>query len=149
MRSQSLETVLGAVVILVAALFLVQASRALEQAPNAGYEVHATFTKVGGLTMGADVRISGIKVGTVTDLTLDEETYLAKATLTLKQSLRVPSDSTVALSSAGLLGDLYVSLLPGSSGEALQPGERIRKTEDFQSLEDLVSEIIFLATNND
>lgn len=146
MRRNAVETVLGAVVLLVAGIFLFFAASTAEVRTNGGYQLTASFYKVGGLAAGSDVRINGIKVGSVKALSLDPKTYDAVATLSIDQSTKVPVDTVAAIGSAGVLGDKYVRLEPGNDKKMLQPGGKITKTREFRSLEDQVSDIIFLAT---
>ena len=149
MKRNPIETVLGAVVLMVAGMFLSLAYSTAKVATKDGYEVAATFLKLGGLEIGSDVRISGISVGTVTRQSLDLETYEAKVTLVIDPSVSIPEDTVAAIVGDGLLGGKYVDLRPGQSSQLLPDGGIIAKSQDFQSLEDLVGEIIFLATGGD
>lgn len=146
MRRNAVETVLGAVVLLVAGIFLFFAASTAEVRTTNGYRLEARFYKVGGLAAGSDVRINGIKVGTVTALSLDPETFDAVATLAIRPETKVPADTVAAIGSEGVIGSKYVRLDPGAAKEPLPPGSRITKTRDFRSLEDQVGDIIFLAT---
>ncbi|MCA0201269.1 MAG: outer membrane lipid asymmetry maintenance protein MlaD [Proteobacteria bacterium] len=147
-RRNPIETVLGAVVLVIAAMFLVFAYSASDLRAVTGYDVTATFLKVGGLERGSDVRISGINVGTVTDQRLDPQTFEAKVMMSISSDVKLPVDTTAAIVSDGLLGGKYINLVPGQAAEHIAAGGAIAKTRDFQSLEDLVGEIIFLATNS-
>jgi phospholipid/cholesterol/gamma-HCH transport system substrate-binding protein len=147
-RRNPIETVLGAVVLVIAAMFLVFAYSASDLRAVTGYDVTATFLKVGGLERGSDVRISGINVGTVTAQRLDPQTFEAKVTMSISSDVQLPADTTAAIVSDGLLGGKYINLVPGRAPERIAAGGAISRTRDFQSLEDLVGEIIFLATNS-
>lgn len=149
MTRNPVETVLGAVVLAVAGMFLVLAYSSARVATTQGYEVEATFLKVGGLQVGSDVRISGINVGTVAEQTLDQETFEARVTLMIDPEIELPEDTVAAIVGDGLLGGKYVDLQPGQAQEKIKDGGVITKSQDFRSLEDLVGEIIFLATNGD
>ena len=140
------ETVMGAVVLLVAGLFVYFAYSTAQVRAVKGYEVTARFYKVGGLRTGGDVRINGIKVGTVNALTLDGQTYDAVVQMSVDSSLRLPEDTVAAIGSQGILGGAYVRLEPGRAKAYIAAGGTIAKTKDFRSLEDQVGEIIFLAT---
>lgn len=147
-RRNPIETVLGAVVLVIAAMFLAFAYSASDLRAVSGYDVTATFLKVGGLERGSDVRISGINVGTVTYQRLDPKTFEAKVTMSISSDVTLPADTTAAIVSDGLLGGKYINLVPGQAPERIAAGGAISRTRDFQSLEDLVGEIIFLATNS-
>jgi phospholipid/cholesterol/gamma-HCH transport system substrate-binding protein len=148
MKRNPLETVLGAVVLVAAAMFLVFAYSVADLKAVTGYDVTATFQKVGGLERGSDVRISGIRVGTVSNQVLDRSTFQAKVTMSISPDIVLPKDTEAAIVSDGLLGGKYVNLSPGESKDKIAAGGVIARTKDFQSLEDLVGEIIFLATGS-
>jgi phospholipid/cholesterol/gamma-HCH transport system substrate-binding protein len=113
-----------------------------------GYEVAASFAKIGGLPTGADVRINGIKVGTVVGQKLDPATFNAVLTLSIAAEIKLPSDSQASIGSDGLLGDKYVKIEPGIEKTVLEAGSQLAKTKDQKALEELVGEIIFLATED-
>jgi phospholipid/cholesterol/gamma-HCH transport system substrate-binding protein len=148
MKRNPIETVLGAVVLAVAVMFLVFAYSIADLKAVTGYEVKATFLKVGGLERGSDVRISGIDVGTVTGQTLNPETFQAQVTMSIDPAVVLPADTEASIVSDGLLGGKYVNLTPGRAADRIAAGGVIAKTKDYQSLEDLVGQIIFLATNS-
>ena len=147
MKRNPIETVLGAVVLAVAVMFLAFAYSIADLKAVTGYEVKATFLKVGGLERGSDVRISGIDVGTVTSQTLNPETFQAQVIMSIDPSVVLPADTEASIVSDGLLGGKYVNLVPGRASERIAAGGVVSKTKDSQSLEDLVGQIIFLATN--
>lgn len=148
MGRNPIETILGAVVLIVAGLFLAFAYSMADIRPVEGYPLQAVFSKTGDLQVGSDVRVSGIKVGTVAEQRLDPQTYTAVVTMTIMPDVRLPQDTTATIVSDGLLGGKYVRLQPGGATEKLDSGGKIANTEDFQSMEDLVGEIIFLATQS-
>jgi phospholipid/cholesterol/gamma-HCH transport system substrate-binding protein len=144
-----LETVMGAVVLLVAAVFVFFAYNMAEVRAVRGYDVDANFYKIGGLKNGADVRVSGVKVGTVIGLNLDQKTYDARVEMSVRSEVKLPVDTVASIASEGMLGDKYVRLEPGREEKLIEPGGRITHTKDYRSLEDQVGEIIFLATGGD
>ncbi len=149
MKRNPIETVLGGVVLLIAAMFILFAYSTADLKVVSGYEVNADFLKVGGLVRGSDVRISGINVGTVTREALNPESFQARVTMSIGADITLPVDTEASIVGDGLLGSKYVNLVPGQSQEMLKTGDTLQKTRDYQSLEDLVGEIIFLATNSD
>lgn len=148
MKRNMIEAVLGAVVLAAAAIFLLFAAQVATVKSTSGYAVSATFTKVGGLERGSDVRISGISVGTVTNQELDPKTFQAKVTLSIDSNVALPADTEAAIVGDGLLGGKYVNLVPGQAAEKVKAGGVLARTRDYQSLEDLVGQIIFLATSS-
>jgi len=149
MKRNPLETLLGAVVLVVAAMFLVFAYSIADLRAVTGYDIKASFLKVGGLERGSDVRISGINVGTVISQTLNPETFQAQVNMSIDVGVTLPTDTEATIVSDGLLGGKYVNLVPGQNKDRIPAGGSIAKTRDYQSLEDLVGEIIFLATSGD
>ena len=148
MHKKPIETIMGLVVLLVALLFLIFAYRVSDLQVVRGYKLTADFMKVGGLTIGSDVRINGIKVGTVTAQSLNAEDYTVKVDFSISSDVKLPKDSIVAIVSDGLMGDKFVKITPGKSTEFLKEGDAFSKTKDFKTLEDMVGEIIFMVTDN-
>lgn len=146
MGRNPIETIMGALVLMVAAVFLAFAYTSADLRQVRGYSLKAEFLRAGGLDTGGDVRVAGIPVGTVIAQRLDPETFEAVVEMSILDSVRLPVDTRAAITSDGLLGGTYVKLVPGNASELLRPGDSIRYTNDYQSLEDLVGEIIFLAT---
>ena len=146
MRRNAVETVLGAVVLLVAGMFVYFAYNTAQVKTIDGYNIKASFFKIGGLTTGSDVRINGIKVGTVTNARLDPETFDAVIEMSIKPDIKLPTDTIAAIGSEGIVGGKYVRITPGSAKETISENGSISETKDFRSLEDQVGEIIFLAT---
>lgn len=146
MGRNAIETVLGAIVLVVAGMFVYFAYNTAQIKTITGYEISASFYKIGGLAVGSDVRINGIKVGTVTSRFLDMDTYDAIVTMSVSPDVKLPADTVAGIGSEGVLGDHYVRLQPGIESTFLAPGDAVAKTQDYRSLEDQVGEIIFLAT---
>jgi len=149
MRARNLaEMATGAVVLAIAALFLVYA--VLHSGRGAvtaeGMSLRASFDRIDGLANGADVRIAGVKVGTVTDSRIDPQTFAAQLTLRVDRSLKLPTDTSAEITSEGLLGGKYVSLVPGGSEKLLADGGKIQETQGSVSLESLLGRFIFSVT---
>ena len=146
MKKNAVETILGAVVLLVAGTFLSFAMNMVDVGEVDGYEVSAAFLKVGGLTDGSDVRLNGIKIGTVSDLSLDRDNFDAVVTMSIRSDVKLPVDSVASIGSSGIIGSKFVAIRPGGEKDIVAEGGKLTQTEDFKSLEDQVGEIIFLAT---
>lgn len=149
MQRSAIETVLGGVVLAVAGLFLAFAWSTAQINPMEGYRLEARFNAVDGLTTGSDVRIGGVKIGTVADQAIDPETYQAVVHLSVRRGVHLPEDSDAIIASAGLLGGRYIKIEPGRAKEMLNEGGRIQNTKDALSLEDLLGRVIFLVTDQD
>ena len=147
MKRGAVETLLGALVLIVATGFVLLGARAIDVQSDDGYELSARFLKVGGLERGSDVRISGVKVGTVIGRKLDVENFEAVVTFSMRSDVLLPADTEAGVTAEGLLGGKYLRLFPGQAKEKLSAGQEIFRTRDYKALEDTVSEIIFLATD--
>lgn len=129
------EVLTGAGVLAVAAGFLVYAGGGSGLVPSAGsYALNASFRSVEGITVGTDVRMSGVKVGTVTSLALNPQTFFADATVSVRDGIAVPDDSTIIIASEGLLGGAFVEIQPGGSLTNLEAGGEIEDTQGAVSV---------------
>ena len=137
------ETLIGAVVLVVAGGFLFFAYEVGGVKTVEGYPITARFDRVDGLTEGSDVRLSGIKVGTVTKEVLDPQTYLAVVTMNIKSDVKLPRDTSAQITSEGLLGNKYLSLTPGADEAMLKPDGEIQHTQGSIDLISLVGRFIF------
>ena len=145
MQRSMLETLMGAVVLLAALTFLSLAYEAADLRGSDGYEIEAEFGATGGLSVGDDVRISGIKVGQIVRQELDPATYVARIVIALEPQIQIPADSSARITAASLLGGNYLELMPGADLEMLQPGDVIYDTRDPVSLTDLLGKAVFTA----
>ncbi len=143
MSRNVVETVVGAVVLVVAAVFLFFAYTTTQVHAVGGYTLSAQFDKVDGLRDGGDVRISGIKVGTILSQTLDPKTFFANLTISMDPSIKLPVDSVATITSSGLLGDKFLSIEPGNEDQTIPPGGRITHTQSGMSLESLIGQMIY------
>ena len=146
MSRNIIETGMGAIVILIAVVFLVFSYGVSDLRPASGYDVVAKFNAVDGLLDGSDVRIAGVKVGTVVDERIDQTEYRAVVTMKIDHGIELAEDTVVRVSSAGILGGKYVKLEPGSSKKYVPAGGELKNTKDVISLEELLGKVIFLVT---
>ena len=149
MNKKPVETIMGIVVLVVAVLFLFFAYRVSDLQVVKGYELNAKFLKVGGISIGSDVRINGIKVGTVVGQKLNPDDYMVDLTLSIASNISLSKDSEVAIVGDGLMGNKFIKIEPGKEKTYLKNGDEFKNTKDFKSLEDMVGEIIFMVTDNE
>jgi phospholipid/cholesterol/gamma-HCH transport system substrate-binding protein len=141
------EIATGAVVLLVAAAFLIFAvSNSGRSAGGGSLSLSARFDRIDGLAPGADVRVAGVKVGSVTAQRIDPATFLAVLTMRLDSTLKLPDDSSAEITSESLLGGKYISIVPGGSERILASGGEIKITQSAVSLESLLGRFIFSVT---
>ncbi|KEO60446.1 outer membrane lipid asymmetry maintenance protein MlaD [Thioclava indica] len=139
MSENRTEIVTGAVVLVVALGFLVWAGRGIGLGPEGGsYPLHASFRSIGGVIAGTDVRLAGVKVGTVTDVALNPKTFFADTTITVKDSVKLPEDTVIAVTQDGLMGSNYIELIPGGAMDDLKPGDEILDTQSAVSVLNLM-----------
>lgn len=139
MASSAAETVIGAVVIAAAVGFVIYAGQAAGFRPREdAYELAASFRSADGISVGTEVRMAGIPIGTVTDLQLDPQTYQARARFTVREGLAIPDDSDVKIASESLLGGAYIELTPGASEYMLAEGDEILNTQGSVNLLNLL-----------
>ncbi len=143
MSRSLVETLLGAVVLAVAIGFVVFAYTRSSVATVSGYEITARFDRVDGLADGADVRIGGIKIGSVIEQRLDPASYRAVLRMSIEETVRLPADSTAAVASEGLLGGKFIDVQPGGDDVMLADGGRIEFTQSSLLLEELIGRFAF------
>lgn len=143
MKRSAIETVLGALVLLVALFFMVFSYQTANITPSQGYDIVADFSTIGGLKAGDAVQISGVKVGQVVKVSLNPETYLARVTMSIDPDIKLPEDTAALISSESLLGGRYLALEPGAAEDLLPPGGRVPYTQSPQNLEQLLGQFIF------
>lgn len=138
------EIAAGAAVLAVAAGFAFYAAKGagLTATTGATYPLTASFRAVDGIQAGSDVRLAGLKVGTITALTLNPETFFADAVIEVRQDVQLPTDSAILISSEGLLGGNFVEIVPGGALETLGPGDEIEDTQGSVSLVSLLMKFV-------
>lgn len=142
MANNAAETVIGAVVLVVAGAFFVYAAKTADVNTGGSYELVAKFRKADGLSVGGDVRVSGVKVGAVRDLGLEAKTYEARVVMALRNGVTIPDDSAATIQTDGLLGGAHIAIQPGGSDFMLEPGEEFQITQGSVNILDLVGKAI-------
>lgn len=148
MRANMIEAVMGAIVLIIASFFLVFAYTSSKGGVYSGYPLVAKFDRIDGLTVGNDVRISGVKVGSILSIDIDPKTYLAKVVLSVRNGLELPIDTAAEITSESLMGGKYVALVPGGDKKILAPGARITYTQSSVSFEALIGKYLFSGKND-
>jgi phospholipid/cholesterol/gamma-HCH transport system substrate-binding protein len=143
LREQWAETAMGVVVLALAAGFLTYSlSVGGVHMKNGAYEIRAKFGEAGSLAPGAAVSVAGVKVGTVSQVTLEPKTFLAVAKLSIDPTVKLPSDSTAKITSDGLLGGAHVAIAPGAAMDDLKPGGEIENTQGAVDIFGLIGSVI-------
>lgn len=142
------ETIVGALVMLVAAVFVFYAFEKSDRAGPNGYEVLARFDRIDGLKRGADVTVSGVKIGSVTGFDLDRKTYQAVVRMMVASSVELPLDTNAKIVSESLLGGMVVVLEPGGDRKMIAAGGEIDKTQGAVPLSELIAKFMFGGTGS-
>lgn len=136
------EVLAGLGVVLLAAGFLAYAGMGRGVGAGDSYPLMASFRSADGISVGSDVRLAGVKVGTITKMSLNPTTFFADLEISLDPSVQLPTDSAVVISSEGLLGGNFVELIPGGALETLAAGEQIEDTQGSVSLITLLMKFV-------
>ena len=148
MRSNTFETFVGAIVIILAVSFLFYSFSITDNNTEGTYKINATFNRIDGIQIGSDVRLSGIKVGSVVKSSLNQSTYEANLVLIIENSINIPDGSSAKITMDGLLGSNYISIEPGGSDIYLIENDYILYTQGSIDLIGLVGEALFSVEDN-
>ncbi len=147
MNSRAIEILVGLFMLLFLAAMLVLAmkvSNLNSLTSGKGYTLVAKFENIGGLKPRASVAASGVKVGQVSDISYDPETFEASVTLTIDAEFdSFPLDTTASIYTAGLLGEQYIGLDPGAEDDVLKDSDEITLTQSALVLERLIGQVLF------
>ncbi|QCE33534.1 outer membrane lipid asymmetry maintenance protein MlaD [Acetobacteraceae bacterium] len=143
------EIVTGFLLILIAGLIAFTAFSSFHHRSLRHYSLSAVFPRVDGLEIGSDIRLAGVKVGTVQKIFIDPKTWQAHADFSLQKEILLPIDSNAIITSDSLLGGKYIALTPGAETKILQPHQVISDTQGTVSLEELISKFVFSAGEKD
>ena len=143
MSHNTTEVLVGGAVLVAAVAFAVYAGQATGlSSGGSGYPLTASFRSLEGVTVGTDVRLAGVKIGTVTGVELNAETYRADTVFSVAEGVLIPDDSAVIVSSEGLLGGNFVEIMPGGSPFYFDPGAEIEDTQGAVSLISLLLKFV-------
>ncbi len=148
MNRNIVETIVGALVLLVAGIFVFYAFAKSDRSGPDGYEVVARFGRIDGLKRGADLTMSGVKVGTVTSIELDRKTFQAVVRMGVSSSVPIPEDTNAKIVAESLLGGMVVVLDPGGDKTMLKAGGEITQTQDAISFTELLAKFMFSGTGS-
>src|SRR5262249_45301596 len=140
-QNNTVETIIGAIVVAIAIAFIWFAYTSTSAGALGGYELTGDLARVDGLNVGTDVRLSGIKVGTVSDLTL-KPNYLVTVHMRIHNDVKIPTDSSLVVTSSGVLGSSYLSVSPGGDDAFMKPGDKFGHTQGSVDLMGLVGRFI-------
>ena len=144
MKNSSVETLIGAAVIAIAAAFFFFAYKTSgSSAGGAGYHLVAEFDNAEGINVGSDVRMAGVKIGTVVEQTLNPENYQAHIAMLIENKVQLTEDATAKVTAEGLLGSKFISLEQGGADAKLADGSMITYTQGAVDIWSLISQAMF------
>ena len=148
MKQGILETIVGFAVLITATIFFFYAYNISNSSkPKDGYRLIANFENIDGLSVGSDVKVSGIKIGYVENIELDGSTFFAKVLLRIDSNVQIPVDSRAIVSTTGLIGNKYIRVNPGASDENLKEDDKFRFTQSALNIEDLIAKLMYSVTS--
>ena len=143
MKKNIIETLVGFFVLIIAMIFFVIVYTKSSFSQNSsGYHLVTNFQSIDGIAQDADVKISGIQIGYVKKLVLEDDYYVT-VTLSINDGINIPKDSMAIVSSNGLLGSKYIRINPGGSDDMLDDGGKIKFTQSSLNIEDLISKLVY------
>ena len=146
---RSLAELLTGTVVLVALAGMLAAAVVGEgrKTDTVGYQLSADFSHVDGLSVGSDVRLAGVTIGTVQSESVNPQTFMAHVVFTVRPDIHLSADTAAIITSDSLLGGKYIALSPGGDDKTLSAGATISQTQGSISLEQLLSKFIFSVTD--
>lgn len=145
MQERYFESIIGAIVLVIASLAVLMSTQYMNGngRNKAAYYLQAEFGNIEGITVGSEIKVSGVTVGNVSNLKLDTNKYAAVLTLKITQpGLELPRDTSIRVSTSGLIGSKYLDLQPGSDEQLLKNQDHIRYTQSSMNIEDLVGKFV-------
>ncbi len=148
MKNSFVETVVGAVVVAIAAGFFMFMYNASSVGGASGIKIIAEFENIEGISIGSDIRMAGIKVGSVVEQKLDPKSFQAIVTMSVTNTLKLTDDTTAKITSEGLLGSKFIALEIGGSEEILKDGDSLTHTQSALDIWALINEFMFSDKKN-
>ncbi|MCP5369471.1 MAG: outer membrane lipid asymmetry maintenance protein MlaD [Rickettsiaceae bacterium] len=149
MKQGTFETILGILILLVATIFFFYAYKISGLSDtNSQYKVIATFDNIDGIMKGTDIKISGIKIGEVSQIELELDSYYATVILSLNKGVDLPIDSRAQIVTSGFIGNKYIDIKPGVDEKFLQDNDKLIYTKSAMNIENLINKLVYSFTNN-
>lgn len=148
MKQNIIEIIVGFIILIIAAMFLIYAYNRSGQDVDTGYTLEARFQNAEGIVTGSDIMLAGIKIGDVKNLTLDRENFYAVMQMSINKDIKLPKDSQAAIVSSGFLGGKFVAIIPGGDTEDFKDGDQIKFTQSSVNMESLIGKFMYSFGNN-
>jgi phospholipid/cholesterol/gamma-HCH transport system substrate-binding protein len=149
MKNSAIEVFTGALVLVIALVFLLYGYTFLNKNNSLGsYNVFAKFDRVDGLIEGNDVKLGGVKIGKIKTMSVDPKSYQIVVSIDVNENIALPTDTSAEINSDGFLGGKYLSLVPGGASDYLKSGMQINYTQSSVSIEQLIGKYMFSNNQN-
>jgi phospholipid/cholesterol/gamma-HCH transport system substrate-binding protein len=142
-----METIVGFLVIAIAAAFLFLGYKATNKQPSHGVTYHALFESADGISVNSEVKLGGVLIGTVLGIKIDES-YQALVSISVNSDVRIPNDSSLEVKTTGFIGDKFLEVYPGGSDEPLAGGDFFAYTKSSTNLESIINKVIAALVSN-
>lgn len=143
MNKRIFEISVGFFVICLSFGWLFYAKHQIHATRFEGYTLIAKFDNTDGIQVGSDVKISGVRVGEVTDVEIDPKTFTSVVKFSVEKSVNLPCDTSASVYTNGLMGNKYIALSPGGDDDVLKPNEEIQSTQGSINIESLIGKFLF------
>ena len=137
-----LETIVGVAILTIAVYFFAWGVLTAQDGRVTGYTLVANFSNTGGITRGADVSVSGVRIGQVAEARLNQTNFTVDIVMTIDNAFRIPRDTVATISTVGLIGNKYIALEIGNSAEMAAHGDRL-SSQPFRPIEEIIGDFIF------
>ncbi len=144
-RNINFEFILGITILLLCVFSFIYISSKVDlfQNTNDEFVLESSFFDIGALSIGGDVKIRGVKVGEVSKISLDQNTYLASVVTSYYNEIQIPKDSVFKIAESGFIGSPYIEIILGTSNEYFLDNDSTEDNVDAVSLEEIINNFIF------
>ncbi|MBM3589793.1 MAG: outer membrane lipid asymmetry maintenance protein MlaD [Alphaproteobacteria bacterium] len=142
------DFLVGTIVLGIAITFFTISFKSSKISSDNGYKILAKFDNADGINIGSDIKISGVKIGTISEQNLDAESFQAVLKFNIYNHIKIPTDSSAKIVSEGLLGSKYIAITPGGDDEFMKEGQEINFTQSSINFEELLGKFIFNGKDN-
>lgn len=146
MNKHAVETIIGAIILIIAAGFFSYAFNTADVKTVEGYKIAASLDTLEGISVGSEITLNGIKIGSVIDTTLDQNPdtglFTTNMIMSINDAYRLPIDSGAEIATSGLMGERFIRLLPGDSPEMLKDGDEMTHIPQRQTISDVLGPVM-------
>ena len=140
----SFEFIIGLIILIITLVSFFYFSLKIDYFNNPKkIHLNSNFFDIGNLTVGADVKTKGVKIGEVTEISLDRNSYMAIVKTSLINDLKIPLDSEFKIANNGFIGSPYIEITMGINEQYYENNDLTENNVDAVSLEEIINSFIF------